>query len=400
MDTQTIVMTSTFYPPYHIGGDAMHVKYLAEALVQNGHEVHVLHSIDAYRLKKGVRRRAMEETAVNIHQVETAVGRLSPALAYLTGRNRNAERALERMIKEERPSLIHHHNISLLGIEMLRIGRVPKLYTAHDYWLLCQRSDLMYKGKDICEQRKCLRCSFSSMRPYQYWRSRMLSGAIHGVDRIIAPSEFMAHLLESRLRVDSVVIRNFVPRLDDIGTAPAERRHFVFASVLERHKGLDLLIESFKCGRFDSELHIIGSGSLEPLVRRSEKETEGKVKHLGFIPHRDVVREIASSLCMVMPSTWYENSPLSCIEALSLGRPLVVSRMGGLPELVRDPECGIECDLTPDSLSAALKAIESDDTLRKKLSENAMAKYAKQHTQERYLSTYMKLVEEVLCNAS
>lgn len=378
----------------------MHVKYLAEALVQNGHEVHVLHSIDAYRMKKGVGRRAMEETAVNIHQVETAIGRLSPAFAYLTGRNRNAERALERIIKEERPSLIHHHNISLLGIEMLRIGRVPKLYTAHDYWLLCQRSDLMYKGKDICEQRKCLRCSFSSMRPYQYWRSRMLSGAIHGVDRIIAPSKFMAHLLESRLGADSVVIRNFVPRLDDIETAPAERRHFVFASVLERHKGLDLLIESFKCGRFNSELHIIGSGSLEPLVKRSEKETGGKVKYLGFKPHREAMIEIASSLCLVMPSNCNENSPLSCIEALSLGRPLVVSRMGGLPELIRDPECGIECDLTLDSLSAALKAIESDDTLRKKLSENAMAKYAKQHTEERYLSTYMKLVEEVLCNAS
>jgi glycosyltransferase involved in cell wall biosynthesis len=74
--------------------------------------------------------------------------------------------------------------------------------------------------------------------------------------------------------------------------------------------------------------------------------------------------------------------------------------MGGLPELVRDPECGIECYLTPDSLSAALETIESDDTLRRKLSENAMVKYAKQHTQERYLSTYMKLVEEVLCNAS
>ena len=45
-------MTSTFYPPYHIGGDAVHVKYLAEELAKRGHEVHILHSIDAYNVKR------------------------------------------------------------------------------------------------------------------------------------------------------------------------------------------------------------------------------------------------------------------------------------------------------------------------------------------------------------
>ena len=46
-------MASTFYPPYHLGGDAVHVRYLAEELVRRGHEVHVVHSLDAFALKPG-----------------------------------------------------------------------------------------------------------------------------------------------------------------------------------------------------------------------------------------------------------------------------------------------------------------------------------------------------------
>ena len=44
METAKILMVSTFYPPYHLGGDAIHVKYLADELSKAGHEVHVIHS--------------------------------------------------------------------------------------------------------------------------------------------------------------------------------------------------------------------------------------------------------------------------------------------------------------------------------------------------------------------
>lgn len=377
----------------------MHVKYLAEALGQKGHEVHVLHSIDAYRLKRGGAEPPREETSVRTHRVTSPADRMSPALAYATGRNRSAERALENLLREERPALVHHHNVSLLGEEVLRIGALPKLYTAHDYWLLCQRSDLLYRG-EVCDRKRCLRCSVSSARPYQFWRRRLLARAVDSVDRIIAPSEFMSNLLREGLGAEPVVMRNFVPRPAGWEGGGETAPHFVFASILERHKGLELLIESFKRQRLDTELHVIGRGSLEPLVRQSERESGGKVRHLGFVPHGELLREIATSLCMVLPSTWCENSPLSCIEALSLGRPLVVSRMGGLPELVRNPECGIACDLTVESIGAALSAIEHDPSLRKRLSENALSRYEAELTPEPYLKKYDDLVKEVLGRAS
>ena len=57
METAKILMVSTFYPPYHLGGDAIHVKYLADELSKAGHEVHVIHSLDAYNLKKNEKGR-------------------------------------------------------------------------------------------------------------------------------------------------------------------------------------------------------------------------------------------------------------------------------------------------------------------------------------------------------
>ena len=52
MESLRFVMTTSFYPPYHLGGDAVHVYYLANELAKIGHEVHVIHSIDAYNLKR------------------------------------------------------------------------------------------------------------------------------------------------------------------------------------------------------------------------------------------------------------------------------------------------------------------------------------------------------------
>ncbi|MDD1767335.1 MAG: glycosyltransferase, partial [Methanomassiliicoccales archaeon] len=114
-ETRTVIMTSTFYPPFHIGGDAVHVKYLAEELVRRGHEVHVLHSVDAYRLKRGGTLPYEDQIGVQVHPVEAPTGRVSPAVTFMTGSNRRAERLLEQLVVKERAAWVHHHHFSLWG---------------------------------------------------------------------------------------------------------------------------------------------------------------------------------------------------------------------------------------------------------------------------------------------
>lgn len=391
METQCIVMTSTFYPPFHLGGDAVHVKYLAEELVRRGHEVHVLHSMDAYDLKTKGGRPKPTRSDVSTHAVETRMGSSSAAMSYLTGTNRAAERRLRRLITEVRPDWIHHHNISLLGHEILSIGKVPRIYTAHDHWLVCPRNDMLYQGREPCRGRECTRCSITSGRPPQLWRNGTFHQNIGGIDHIIAPSQYMAGVLKHWMDLESTVLPNFVPSAGQVEERE-EAPHFVFAGVLEKHKGLDLLLKAYAESEVEAELHVLGLGALGPMVQEYERKTQGKVKGLGFLQRDALLPEVASALCLAAPSACCENSPLACIEALSMGVPLMVSPKGGLPELVSGP-CGLVADLTVAGIVSALRMFEEEADMRTAMAENARRRYEEMHTPERYIARYLSLLE-------
>jgi len=392
METERIVMTSTFYPPYHLGGDAVHVKYLAEELIRRGHEVHVIHSLDAYALKARGKEPTPVSSDVNVHGVSTSLGAMSSRLTYITGRNRAAERELERTIREVRPSWVHHHNISLLGQGVLEPAGAPQLFTAHDHWTVCPRSDLEYLGRGTCTRERCVTCSLRTGRPPQLWRGERFKSRLKGVERIIAPSEYMARFLRERAGLPSTVLPNFVPPPGEVERTAAEP-HFVFAGVLERHKGLDILLKGYEERSVRAELHVLGSGSLGTVLRASEERTSGRVKGLGFLPRKEVLREVASAIALVAPSVCQENSPLSCIEALSVGTPLVVSPNGGLPDLVAGG-CGLVADTTPGSIGEAMVKMESDPGLRSDASSRALHRYQTFHSPDSYLRSYLNLGRE------
>jgi glycosyltransferase involved in cell wall biosynthesis len=396
METLKLLFTSTFYPPYHLGGDATHVKYLAEELVRRGHEVHVAHSLDAYRLKrKGMPAAVEPMEGIHVHPISSRIGWISPIWTYVSGISKPAERVIEKVRREEKLDIVHHHNISLLGRSMLDIP-LPSLYTAHDYWLICPRSDLMFLGKTSCQQRRCGYCSLATGRPPQLWRGFGFDGKLRDLDQVISPSRFMASSLNKFLGIDSVVMPNFHEAPPSTPPHRSDEGHFVFAGVLESYKGIDLLIKVFERGKVKSPLHIMGRGSMEEMVRRASDSSGGRISYLGFVPEEERKRQIATAKAMVAPSTWNENGPLTCIEALSMATPLVVTNKGGLPELVEDPECGLVCDATVDGLERALLSIEGDPELQRRLSINASLRYSQHHTPERYLNDYLSLCKKII----
>jgi glycosyltransferase involved in cell wall biosynthesis len=388
METERIVMTSTFYPPYHLGGDAVHVRYLAEELVRRGHEVHVVHSRDAFALKARGREPAPIPSDVVVHPITTSLGGASAQLTYLTGRSRAAERELARVVDEVGPAWVHHHNISLLGQGLLDSLGVPQLYTVHDHWPVCARSDLSYLGSETCTRDRCVTCSLRTGRPPQLWRGGGFKRRLAGIDRIIAPSEYMASFLQRRAGLASTVLPNFVP-LPGAVKAKAGSPHFVFVGVLEKHKGLDLLLRGYENSGVGAELHVLGSGSLEPELRAAEERTGGRVRGLGFLSRAEVLEEVASAVALIAPSVCQENSPLSCIEALSVGTPLIVSANGGLPDLVAGG-CGTVADTTPDALGRAMLEMEAPGA-REKASRRALERFERFHSPETYVRSYLDL---------
>ncbi len=389
METERIVMTSTFYPPYHLGGDAVHVRYLAEELVRRGHEVHVLHSRDAFDLKAKGKDPSPAPSEVIVHPISTSLGGASAQLTYITGRSRAAERELRKVVSEVRPSWVHHHNISLLGQGMLSVQGVPQLYTVHDHWPVCPRSDLEYLGRVTCTENRCVSCSLRTGRPPQLWRGSGFRKRLERIDRIIAPSEYMSRFLRERASLPSTVLPNFVPppgAVERKSTTP----HFVFVGVLERHKGLDVLLRGYEERGVEAELHVLGSGSLENELRTAGERTGGRVRALGFLSRKEVLEEVATAIALVAPSICQENSPLSCIEALSVGTPLIVSGNGGLPDLVAGG-CGLVVDTTPEGIGEGMRRLEKGAEERSEASRRALERYERFHSPESYMRSYLEL---------
>lgn len=330
METLRFLLTTSFYPPYHIGGDAIHVLYLANALQKKGHEVHILHSLDAHRLKRKGPSNTCERTeGAKIHTLKHPFGRLGLIGAYIAGRSRYFEKEFRRLVNEVKPDVVHHHNISLLGRTLFqKIGSYQQLYTAHDYWLICQRNDLMRHG-DVCRSRNCFSCAFHSKRPPQLWRNKMDTSSI---DCIISPSHYLAARLDS---VSSTVkvLHNFVPEPPNEIRDSGYKDFFLFLGVLEPHKGVKILLEAFTHSKYN--LVIGGQGSLggwvEQVIR--DRKLSSRIHYLKWI--KDKWPYIDDTWAVIIPSLWLENCPLVALEAFSVGRPVFCSDLGGTKEIVK-----------------------------------------------------------------
>jgi glycosyltransferase involved in cell wall biosynthesis len=351
METLVFLMTSTFLPPQGIGGADLHVKNLADELTRLGHEVHVLHSADAYGIKKGAYRARSEhvtkttgEGGVHTYAIKTPFD-LSAYVTYLLGDFAPLTKKFEKLVNKIKPDVVHHHEISLLGYRILKkVGDYLNLYTAHDHWLICQNNTLLKNGREICGgnsaatlDMECFRCALSNNRPPQIWRRTCsFREAIREIDLLLAPSNYMKiRLIESIGSLNVVVIPNFVPE-------PPRRKlvasgfsdFFLYAGRLEKYKGIIQLIDSFR--ELDSKLVIAGDGPLSNRVDAMSRANGpgGRITFLGHTNHDALYSLIRDANAVIIPSVSPENAPLIALEALSVGTPVIAMNSGGLPEIV------------------------------------------------------------------
>src|SRR3989449_4167043 len=101
METLRFLMATTFYPPYHLGGDAVHVQYLAEALAARGHEVHVEFSPAAYRLKRrGKPAAPATNDAAHVHPIPRPPGGAPPVPPHLLREARRVPRFQQALTRK------------------------------------------------------------------------------------------------------------------------------------------------------------------------------------------------------------------------------------------------------------------------------------------------------------
>jgi len=398
METLTFLFTSSFYPPYHLGGDAVHVKYVADELAKRGHEVHVLHSLDAYRVKRPPKGYAVESESVRTHRIETPLS-LSAYWAYVQGRSHAVTKRFREILRETTPDVVHHHNVSLLGYNILaRQGNYVNLHTAHDYWLFCQQSNLLKFGRALCIEKNCLACSLVTARPRQIWRrDPIFKRAVQELDCIIAPSRFMLETLRRNLPdVNMRHIANFAPRAEAHVQSRQETKspHLMYMGALEHRKGVILLLEEYAKSALREivPLRVVGTGPLESKIAEftRSKKLEAHVSMLGSLPSPAARQELLNSVALILPSIWYENAPLVALEAMSMGTPPIGSDLGGLPEIVEpvNPRLIFSWNESKGLERSLRFALSCQRDLR----ESARNAFNSLFCPERYVSSYVDLI--------
>src|SRR5215510_8971234 len=185
-------MITTFYPPYHFGGEAMYLYRLSNELARRGHRVTVVHCVDSYRMltDAGPRGAFPHHPNVTVHGISTGTRSLSPLVTYLSGKPGLKSGALDRIFAAEEFDVVHFHLVTLFGPGVLRYGgAATKLYTTHDHWLVCPMYDLWKNQNELCEQPACVRCQLSFHRPPQLWRwTSLLDRMLPEIDLFLSPS--------------------------------------------------------------------------------------------------------------------------------------------------------------------------------------------------------------------
>jgi glycosyltransferase involved in cell wall biosynthesis len=397
-------MVTTFYPPYHFGGDALAVRRLAHALARRGHRVDVIHDIDAYFLKAGVGEPAhlREPANVRVHGLRSAVGFLSCLATHQFGRPVVHGRRIRRIL-DQGFDVIHYHNISLVGGPgILAFGDAIKLYTAHEHWLVCPAHVLWRHNREVCTGRECLKCVLHHRRPPQPWRSTtLLRDQTAHVDAFLTLSDFCATKhAEFDFHLPMTVIPPFLPGVEEIdGDAGATALPDDFATVpyflsvgrLEVIKGLQDVIPHFG-SEAPAELWIAGAGSYEPTLRKLAAGR--RVRFLGVMDAARLQTLYRHAIAVVMPSVCYEVFPMVVLEAFREGTPIVARRLGPFPEIIERSDGGLLFS-TQDELRTAFTSLATNRALRDGLGERGQRAFRTHWDESVSLDRYFEVIREV-----
>ncbi len=324
--------------------------------------------------------------------------------------SREAANKLRALLREFRPDVAHLHNVyhhlspSILSV--LKREHIPVIWTVHDFKWICPNYKL------YTEEAPCERCYV-----YKYWNavahrcvsdSRAASAlaavemAIHRLGRwyerdvalAVTPSAFLRNLL-GRWGKDLSRIRhvpNFVDPAPFNGIVSEIGSEVVYAGRLAEEKGVMKILD-MAAALPDLSFRFIGTGPMERELKDAVA-THGlkNVAFSGFLSGQELYTAIAGARMVLVPSRWFENFPYAVLEAMALGKTVLASSTGGVPEIIEDGVSGIllPSDDVPRWVDA-IRRCAQDENMLAQIGEKArqrMARFSPELHYERLMRIY------------
>ena len=312
--------------------------------------------------------------------------------------------ALRKILREYKPDVIHIHTMHVVTPSVLfLLKNYPVIMTLHgpeyflEHLLLWLFVPSKFRGSGFNKNNLTLRGK-AEYYYFNYLQKIIFKLVLKNINVFIAPSRYIQRV--AKPDVSPIVhIPNFIEPMSYYEISNTKK--ILFVGRLEKVKGVDYLIQAMhhiKDKHPDAQLTIIGDGpekqNLYELVIFLHLEEH--VNFLGWVEHTKLEEYYKEATLVVIPSIWPENFPTVCNEAMSTGRPVIGTNVGGIPEMIDHGINGYIVEpKQAEEIAECIIALFKDENLLKQMSINARNRTQK-FSVENYADKILNMYEQVI----
>lgn len=377
-----------------MGGVETYTLHLAQAVQELGHEVHILTGEPVSRPDLAVEIKADAYAGIPVTRLIYDYLR-RPVYQRASYSDPLVTAQLKAILQKLQPDVVHATSLSLVMaglIEATTTLNLPLIYTATDFVLTCRRGTYLKRNETICSERENLALCTACMGPQttlekflagiwrftpaaisqpllisaekiigkradfvqaagsMQYRLDYLSQWRSKIEHIIAPSTYMRDMLiHNDFPPARITVSPYGVRLPSVHFAqiPSPKLRFAFIGRVAALKGVHLLIEAFRQLPPSERVELTLYGQAEVKSDQYLRQLQQKVAHIPNVKFAGVVdnthiSEIYRNLdVLIVPSIWPENSPITILEALAHGIPVIASDVAGIADLVQHEVNGL-----------------------------------------------------------
>jgi glycosyltransferase involved in cell wall biosynthesis len=327
---------------------------------------------------------------------------------------------LRRFLLSVRPDVVHFQHSLFIGYDALRevrrtLPEAPIVYTLHEFLPICHNKGQMVRTMDgsLCGEaspRRCGEC-FPEIAPAEFFlRKRFIQAQLELVDLFVAPSETVRErFVEWGIPRERILLEDYGRLRQEAEDVPRPAPHATFGvfGQLNPYKGIDVALRAMTAlDGHPARLRVHGANlDLQEHGFRDEvasllERAGGSVSPMGPYPPERVGELMAEVDWVVVPSIWWENSPLVIQEAFARRRPVICSDVGGMAEKVTDGLDGLHFRVgDADSLAATMRHAVDTPGLWERLREGIPATHSMDEHVEVLTEAYDGLIERRLAEA-
>ena len=400
-EKERILLVNKFYYPR--GGDCMVTLNLEKLLKSKGHDVAIFSMQHSQNIESQYTPYFPKEISFS-GSIKNKINAAKRIFGIDTIKTK-----FDQLLSDFRPDIVHLHNIhsylSPIVAEQAKAYGCKVFWTMHDYKLLCPASACLNKNQ-ICQQclsdkkqvfiNKCLKNSLiASLLGYIesiYWSKEKLE---QWTEAFICPSQFMADMMiKGGYSPNKIKIRcNFIEKekIDFIKHNFSNKRndYYCFIGRISQEKLNKTLLKI--ANELPYNLIIEGNGPLLETLKR--KYASKKIIFTGHLSTQEVADLLGKARASIIPSECYDNNPLSIIESLCMGTPVIGSRIGGIPELITENNGILFEPFDKDELKGSIiELFENKKFDYIQISQTAINQFSEENYYTRLCNIYRQII--------